>query len=695
MTAYPNIVSCDQETLIQSKMNLKHFNQLPKRALKGIKALKPVYEFRDILDFDKLSVSANDYEEIYGRHELLRSVNLTVASTIESFNDGGNQGGGARALQKPCFIIRSDSQEGKSAVINKLFRDYHETELRCARLILNTKHTTMHFWIIKYLAMKIFGSENYEVLVMQKLSKFKVDSYFFLLNDIFDTKFKRPRTMGAISTEHVKALQQLLLTALFKQSAHFWIVLIDDADFIDSQSMNFLNSIMDSQTIYFVLTVGKQQKRWTFQQKNFYRDVTLYCLRPIDKTFHKDIACQSINVSAISIEFERFLQHNSNGNPGWIETCAKTLLYSGKLKIKSLTIMEAVIDGMVLKNDLMIHDATRSGGDFFDIVHTAAANAAALVKAAANRSDESIDVAVVVQGELTEKDYVVSVVSSSKLMLFDSLSSHEQAVCKCASVLGLEFERAMLNYLLPTSNLRVIGRTITKLFQLNILYCASTKEKHDDAMWAIKNEVISCNCSNLEILESCRDMPKYASCAHLTFHDERFRKYIYDTLTEKLLREYHKKCIIYLYRNNKNCSQCGNESFESIDEIKINYRDGFIKFGKNQDRTKRKLLERELKFPANEKLDCKQRLKTFPLVLNYLNYDFRSCKCEQILSEMMTQIVEHCQGKEMIVKKIYSQVTLADICLKSSNFPRAISLLESAAEKLNVRNMILSKNGVQ
>lgn len=670
MMAYPNIVSCDQETLIHSKMNLKHFSQLPRRALKGIRGHKPIYQFRDIVDFDKLSISEQDYDEIYGRDDVLKLVHDQVAMSIENFNDNRSN------TSKKCFVMKAESQEGKSAIINNLFRDFHKTDLRCVRLVLNTKHSSMQFWLIKYLVMKVFGTKHYEILVTQKLKKLSlvVSDYFCLLNSILDTKFKETAKVNDMSVENVKTMQQLLLTLLFKQSTNFWIVLIDDADFIDPMSMNFLDSVMKSQAIYFILTVGKQQKRWTLQQKQLYTQCC--CLGPIDKTFHKDIACQSINVSAIAIEFERFLQKNSNGNPGWIQTCAKTLLYSGKLKIKSLTIMAAVIDGMILKSDLMIHVARKSG-EFFDIIDTSVDIARIR---ASNRSDELINVAVVQGGEMTEKDYVVSY-ANNKLMVYDSLSSQEQTVCKCASVLGEEFERAMLNYLLPQSNLRVIGRTITKLFQLNILYCAASDYQQDT------DQGISCYCSNLEILESCRDLPKYASCSHLTFRDERFRNFIYDTLTEKQLREYHKKCIIYLYRNNKSCSQCGNESFEIIDEIKVNYRDGFLKFGSNHDAIKRKMLK-ELKMRVFDfdKLDCNKRLKMYPLVLNYLNYEFTSCNCQEILSSLVTKIVDHCQGKDALVRKIFSQISLADICLKNSNYPRALSLLEDSNEKLNVRH---------
>lgn len=526
MMAYPNVVSCDQDTLIQSKINLKNFRPLPKRTLKGIRSYRRIYEFQDIFDFDKISLGDNKAEIIYGRDETFVAVEKIIGSAIETFN--GNRQNGNKNNNSCICVIKGESQQGKTKVINKLYRDYHESGLKCLRLSLNTKHSSLSFFIIQYLSTRIFETENFEEIVNQKLSHLKIDEYFFVLNEIFNTSYEQVEEFKELPRDLVINLQQLLITTMFKQSDCFWIVMIDDADFIDSNSLNFLKAITSSQTIFFILTIGKQQKRWTLQQKKFYKDDTLlHCLnlRPIDKTFQKDIACQSINVSAMPVEFERFLHKNSNGCPGWIETCTKTLLYSGKLKIKSVTVKESILSGMILKNDLMIHISLSDGlYGFFDIIHTATT--------LLHQSDGLIDVAIIQDGKgLLEQDYVVSH-ANSKLILYDSLSSHDQMVCKCASVLGPEFHRGMLNYLLCNSNMRVVGKTIVKLFQLNILYCALAREKYDDAMWAIKNEVILCNC-DIDIIESCRDLPKYASCLHLTFHDENFRKYIYDTLTEK------------------------------------------------------------------------------------------------------------------------------------------------------------------
>lgn len=47
MVAYPNIVSCDNETVLQSKMDVKHFRLLPKKKLKGLEQDVMAFEFKE------------------------------------------------------------------------------------------------------------------------------------------------------------------------------------------------------------------------------------------------------------------------------------------------------------------------------------------------------------------------------------------------------------------------------------------------------------------------------------------------------------------------------------------------------------------------------------------------------------------------------------------------------------------------
>lgn len=515
MIAYPGMVSCDEDTLIQSKMSFsRHFKKLPIRNLKGLKEAVRAYEFIDAIDFEEVDVM-NELENsipMVGREEVMQKVHFSVTAAIAAFNNNELNHSGAC-----CVMIKGDGQQGKSRVINELYRVCVYQNLKCLRLILNAKHTSMPFWTVKYCLQKILESENagnIEDIIVNKLSDLIVEAdYLSALNSIFDIHLP---AQSSIANDTHGEIQKILLRLLCHNlSSNFWIVFIDDADYIDSDSFNLLPSLFETKSLFFILTIGKHCRNWTMTQKEIYVNefVTIYRLQPIDKKFHKDIACHSINVSAIPIKFERFLHENSNGNPGWIVTCAKTLLNSGKLCRKGLMIKEAISMGLILVNNLISDDnvVRHHEEDIFSDVFKLTQKVVEHTLSQINEInvDEIVIYVVVLRAELTSIDFA-SKHTTRKLMLYDSLSYHDQLTCKCAALLGNEFDRDMLNYLLPSSKERKVAKGIVQLFQQNILACASSKPSLSRGeSFRRFSDMTTCYCKNPKIPDSCRDLPKY------------------------------------------------------------------------------------------------------------------------------------------------------------------------------------------
>lgn len=145
---------------------------------------------------------------------------------------------------------------------------------------------------------------------------------------------------------------------------------------------------------------------------------------------------------------------------------------------------------------------------------------------------------------------------------------------------------------------------------------------------------------------------------------------------------------MYLYRYSKKCSQCGCEVFEIINELKENSRDGYSRVNCTQNEAKQRLLM-DLKITYDyEKMSCQEITKSFPIVLNFMNYNYCSCKCEVLRYKLVDNVLKNCHGKENNMQKFFSQVTLADLNIKTWNFPRAIELLNLALEQINVRTIL-------
>lgn len=691
MMAYPGIISCDEDTLIRSKIDfLRHFKRLPRRALKGLQADVRAFEFTDVIDFEEVEVMS-EMEKItpmVDREIVMEQARECLISAIKAFNRNETVGAGTW-----CFMIRGDGQQGKSRIINELYRECMHQSLKCLRLILNAKHTSMPFFTVKYCLSKILESENevdrsrrhsegMQDIIADKLSGLVIEEgYLSVLNSIFGTNF--PSTLS-LDSEMTEAIRENILRVLCKNlSQNLWVIFIDDADYMDTESFHLLPSICQTQSIFFIFTIGKHFRKWTLRQKEIYLKefVTQHRLQPIDKTFHRDIACRSINVSALPIEFERFLHENSNGNPGWIETCANTLLYAGKLRRISMMIKEAIEKGMVLINDLIMKERSDELDIFYDVNDLQLVNIEQFVKELAD--DEQIIYAVELTDSLTSKDFV-SEYTTRKLMLYDTLSLHDQLVCKCAALLGCEFQRDMLNHLLPNSNERNIAKTIVKLFQQYILKCASPKNFDVEPSKRFTDFVtVDCNCKNPYIPDSCRDLPKYGNCSYIRFQDDNFRKYIYSTLTEKQRIENHKRCINYLYYKTKKCKTCNSKRFEEIDEWEMGARDGVKTESNNENQSNEKFLNLIRLFSVDDDENIHQH--HYPIVQNFMIYNFHDCTCNNVLYKAFSNILRHCSRvKEMKMKTLYSLVTLADICIKLFNIPRALLLLEDCDSQLDV-----------
>jgi hypothetical protein len=297
--------------------------------------------------------------------------------------------------------------------------------------------------------------------------------------------------------------------------------------------------------------------------------------------------------------------------------------------------------------------------------------------------DEQIIYAVELTDSLTSKDFVGEY-TTRKLMLYDTLSLHDQLVCKCAALLGTEFERDMLNHLLPSSNDRNIAKTIVKLFQQYILKCASPKNFEVEPAKRYTTDIITvtCNCKNPHVPDSCRDLPKYGNCSYIKFQDDNFRKYIYSTLTEKQRIEYHKRCINYLYYNTKRCKSCKNKRFSEIDEWEMGAKDGTKETDNNDKKTNENFLNLVRLFSLQNDENVRHY---YPIVQNFMIYNFHDCTCNNVLYKAFSSILRHCSRvKEMKMKTFYSQVTLAEISIKLFNIPRALLLLDDCSSQLNV-----------
>lgn len=158
------------------------------------------------------------------------------------------------------------------------------------------------------------------------------------------------------------------------------------------------------------------------------------------------------------------------------------------------------------------------------------------------------------------------------LKIFDSLTSFEQLLLKCSSILGEFFPREMLAYLIGAAPTRTTAIAVQKLFEIRVLGCAKGDFTQGDTGMVFRQRLVNpnldtgvkCECRGLKVPENCLDLPKYASCGYLRFCMPMFRETTYNLLTDNQKKEFHNKAIRYLEKETRRCRSCGNGFFVRV-----------------------------------------------------------------------------------------------------------------------------------
>jgi hypothetical protein len=131
---------------------------------------------------------------------------------------------------------------------------------------------------------------------------------------------------------------------------NFWLIIIDDIEFADEESIVLLESLITLNTyhLFFVLSKGHQRKLSNNAREVLaHQQITTIRLTPIDIVHVKALICQFLDVVAIPLELERIVCRKGNGNPGWIQNFLVLLTQAQKLKVEQVEIDYAVSIGLI------------------------------------------------------------------------------------------------------------------------------------------------------------------------------------------------------------------------------------------------------------------------------------------------------------------------------------------------------------
>ncbi|KAL0101169.1 hypothetical protein PUN28_018787 [Cardiocondyla obscurior] len=739
MVAYTNKVICDRESFLHSRLEAKYFILQEPRHLKGITNIGPVYEFQEQAKYITPEIIRGKCP-LLGRKEEMKTyrqmlLNLNTHFTIDETRQ-------LIQIEHNTLIIKGEPRIGKTRLLDEIAQNIPTNILQnYISLVMNDVKTSYNLIRLIFSIPLGFNvtttSRDCEEILMSRLEHIYEPEYLCALNQLFNVHFvMSPKYTALSGKQKRKMLLRFVLKLMRSCFKELWVVIIDNAQYSDEDSLNLFHTMTKQSTVFFILSFGHKLNGEYEIHPDVLKKSQVIKLGSIDKWYHAALACQILDIHGIPPELEKLIQEKSYGNPGWIESFLLSLTQSGSIIITHISKTIAEKMGYVLPPNYMLKklasdeifsndgDNEEERSDKWKMYMTSYLNdpisSIKLQNAVYKLSvpiynEESIAVCKFTEGFVPEERGAEITMDVMILKIFDSLTPLDQLLLKCASVLGEIINRSMLQYLMEDKSTREIGFAIKKLFEIRIFGCARGDFTTSGGSLVFRRDIkksnleaeTTCECINLIIPEELSDLPRYASCGLMHFKVSKFHETTYRSLTENQKMELHSKALKYLQQHTKRCITCGEIKFARL-------------LGKTAQETRRikltididemhQLEETSYTFKEEKVNEMQQETERTPSVscLNifrkikkpiktFSDVDFTNCQCHLILITVYAQMLEHCLGigkQDVILTVILEYV---EVCLATNNVPQALRLLDDAKSLLlqmfetNEENSILS-----
>ncbi|KAL7291476.1 hypothetical protein TKK_0014741 [Trichogramma kaykai] len=729
MCAYVDKVVCDRDCFLLSHLEAKHFVLQEPKYLKGITNVGSIYEFNE-LSSSSQTFQLNHYP-ILGRDKELRIFRENLEHMLKKSNSDNID------KDRNILLLRGTPRIGKTRLLEEM--NHMVPDNIITNFISMEPYDFKMFYVLIRLLffapLKIKEDTKMQVRKRKIASKFLKEDHSRLhfLNQIFDVDFSpsndyldqvKSKSESEVEKERkneIKRLMRLLTLKCFHKPS---VVFIDDAELSDEESISLLQMISNQRNLFIVMAYGNKLTKQYFMHHKLPRMAKILELSGLDKWYHASLACQLLNVVAISVMLERVIQERSEGNPGWIESYLITLLQSSAIQIEIMTNRQIHQFGLVKPTENMLQ-RTQDAGKWASHSYCEAPHGWEMYQTSFRDSiyedkDQDLElddpeerpVCTITSFFKAEFEFIESSMDILLIKLYDSLTPLDQVLLKCAAVLGEVVDRKMLEELMVGISNRDLGLSLLKLFELRIIGCAygefhQTPTKsilfhhHRDSEDSL--DTTNCCCKGIVILDELADLPKHASCGLMRFKLDLFRKTTYRLLTETQKVEFHSKALTYLRHNTRRCEPCGGGQFKrllgetALDRLKRRKKAPIhlnitadLKVSVNFDEYNdpiQETVESEESSSGDESIESNTSSRSYfskPLaksqMCNFINADFQRCTCHLILLTAYTHVLEHCRGIGISELLLVSILEFVEICMWTRNVPKATKLLNEADE---------------
>ncbi|XP_045481901.1 adenylate cyclase type 10-like isoform X2 [Harmonia axyridis] len=722
--AYSDKIVCDQDTFIQSKMNPSCFSIVKEKA-------KESENIPEGLIYELVSSERSLFEDptIDSKPILSRDKEISICENIykKFFKNLENKENLAGTIN--AVYIRGYPKEGKSRLLHELIVRA-PTHLRVHFIPMLYSEVDIPFYFVRKLFSIAFhlnlNCSEVSIEKRQKQLENLLNDFpqknLWSINHVFNVNFPEtdefwPFTLEEKSLITSQVLQHLCCKAFPDPS----IITVDDADYVDVESWELLEPLLQTKTFFLILTKNRDyslhgSRTGLFAKSSSVRRIKLEALSP---NYISGLVCQHLGVFAIPEDLEYLLQKKANGNVGYVKSlltnleqrkffekteCSYKDIVKEKLIAPSLNLILPMSENQ--KEELMVFIVKKGDYDknefkrilWFLFVENFQNEHFYFMREKIYEiflNTDKIKVCTLkkeldmyqIPEELTNNIHITQ--------LFEMLSYPEQMILKSCSTLGDAFPRKLLEH------------------------------------------VLSLDYYSLLAPDRSRTLPEYAYCGLLRFRYSRFRDHIYDQLRESQKIDIHSKVIIYLHEETKRCRSCGRDSFvwdshmrrlddyadkskkkkkkerssrtlankmdmdidpnyTTMHQIFFDYDIPFYsKFStarstqtgshldisidlsyREQDmQIDSRLLDKKKIFGPMRISKCRMDLN---LVRTFANSDFTYCDCQQILSFYHKEMMVHCKGAGQFMKLLDHMQQYAYLCISNMNISEAQHVLKQA-----------------
>ncbi|CAH1402591.1 unnamed protein product [Nezara viridula] len=512
MVAFKNVVSCDLSVVFNSRLPIGYFQKTKPVYLKGIGIVGNIFIY--------LGPGGNIIKSpLLGRYNI-------VCKFVDMM---------AKTIPYQCLILRGDPRIGKSRILQEFMDISEQWGWNSLMIAVNQMNTTDICLVNKLISSFIGKTIKDRMRVLLNAASEDELDHLHLLNKLFDVKFSVPHDYDKIlHCEDEQELYKRMLRKLFIHS----VIVIDDAEDLDSESWKALCMLIRIPEIIVVFAIPTSYELQDSYAKQLISDplsltMNIECL-PVK--FIGPLICQMLSADAVPYKLIRLLEKISHGNAGWIQTFLLSYVDSGTIIVMTEPCSK------VNQDIYMIPDPSLIRNEFpnpFRHKH--------LTKdlQVCQLMDKSVDVNEIPP---TFDDVIMAT--------FDKLTPFEQLLLKCGAVLGKEFKRYALVYMMEFPSESAVCEAVEVLFKMDILGCANVmhKQEFNENILSRSLPVAECHCDTISL--SRLSFPKYAFCEFISFKFSILASTIYQTIPVNQRIQFHTRALYSIKEQVMKCNEC-------------------------------------------------------------------------------------------------------------------------------------------